>query len=184
MKSLRPSARGAWVKTLPLDLADPEHPKPGKPEPFLQMPAAEFFGNFSPNGRWMAYSSDESGQPEIYVRPFPGPGGKWQISAGGGSVPVWSHNGRELFYATLENRIMVTEYIAQGDSFTYTKPRLWSDKQINSSGGNRFYDLHPDGKRFAIFPNLETADEKQGNLHATFLLNFADEVRRRVPEAK
>jgi hypothetical protein len=155
----------------------------GKPEPFLRTAANEGFGTFSPDGLWMAYASDESGSTEVYVRPFPGAGGRSQISTGGGSVPIWSRDGRELFYATLDNRIMVTEYTARGDSFSHTKPRLWSDQQIFTPGGRRYFDLHPDGKCFAVFPRPESS-EKPGNLHVTFLLNFFDEVRRRAPADK
>ena len=169
------------ILTLPLDMSDSEHPKPGKPESFLSTPAAESFGIFSPDGRWIAYASDESGQPEVYVRPFPGPGGKWQISTGGGLVSVWSRDGHELFYVSLDDRIMVADYTAKGDSFSYSKPRLWSDMQIFEAGGRRFFDLAPDGKRFAVFPRPDLSEEKQGNVHITFLLNFPDELRRRVP---
>jgi serine/threonine-protein kinase len=170
-----------WI--LPLDLSDAERPKPGKPEPFLRTPANEAFSAFSPDGHWIAYTSDETGQIEVYVRPFPGPGGKWQVSTGGGSVPIWSNDGRELFYASLDERIMVTEYVVKGDSFSNTKPRLFSDIQINDNG-NRYFDVHPDGKRFAVFPRLEAGTEKQGNLHITFMLNFADELRRIAPISK
>ncbi len=70
-----------------------------KAQPFLQTPAIEGGAQFSPDGRWMAYVSDESGRPEIYVQPYPGPGGKWQVSTEtGGQEPVWNRNGRELFY--------------------------------------------------------------------------------------
>jgi Tol biopolymer transport system component len=105
--------------TLPLDVSDPEHPKPGKPELFLRTPFDEREPAFSPGGRWIAHTSSESGRYEVYVRPFPGPGGKWQISTGGGLLPIWSRNGRELFYETLtpDNRIMVSTYTAKADSF-------------------------------------------------------------------
>lgn len=93
--------------------------------------------------------------------------------------PVWSRDGRQILYVTSDNRIMVTEYVAKGESFSYAKPRLWSDKQILPNG-NRYLDLHPDGKRFAVFPQPDVK-EKQGSVHVTFLLNFFDEVRRRVP---
>ena len=117
--------------TLPLDTSDPDHPKPGKPEPFLGTPSDENVPMFSPDGRWIAYRSNESGTDEIYVRPFPaGRGGKWQISTGGGLYPIWSNNGRELFYETPDYRIMVVDYTVSGDSFVPGKPRLWSDKQI------------------------------------------------------
>ena len=168
--------------TLPLDLTDPEHPKAGKPEVFLRTPANEDRARFSPDGRWMAYVSDESGTREVYVRPFPGPGGKWQISSGGATGgPVWSRDGRQLFYGNPEFKIMVSDYTAKGDSFSYSKPRVWADVALNGGNGlNPYFDIAPDGKRFAVIPKADAAQEKQGNLHATFLLNFADEVRRRV----
>jgi len=116
--------------TLPLDLTDPDHPKPGKPEPFLLTPANESVPRFSPDGRWIAYRSDESGNPEIY-RPFPaGVGGKWQISSGGGLYAFWSSNDREIFYETADNRIMVVDYTVDGASFVPSKPRVWFDKPL------------------------------------------------------
>src|SRR5262249_44958019 len=78
-----------------------------KPQPFLQTPANEGGPTFSPDGRWLAYQSDESGRWEIYVRPFPSPGGKVQISTEGGAEPVWARNGRELFYRN-GRKMMVT----------------------------------------------------------------------------
>jgi len=114
--------------TLPLDISDPDRPKPGKPEPFLRTPAAELGPAFSPDGRWIAYRSNESGSDEIYVRPFPGPGGKWQVSTVGGSSPFWSRNGRELFYEASDRRIMVLEYTVEGNSFMPGTPRVWSDR--------------------------------------------------------
>jgi len=107
---------------------------------------------FSPDGRWLAYQSDESGNNEVYVRPFPGPGGKWQISTGGGESPKWSRNGKEFFYVTPDNKIMVSTYTASGDSFHADKPQLWSPGQFSSIYGAAAYsfDPHPDGKRFAV----------------------------------
>jgi len=95
--------------------------------------------------------SCESGRNEVYVRPFPGPGGIWQIS-NAGQLPVWSRNRRELFFENLDNRIMVTDYTATGESFVARKALPWSDRQLQSVGGPLNYDLAPDGKRFAIFP--------------------------------
>jgi Tol biopolymer transport system component/DNA-binding winged helix-turn-helix (wHTH) protein len=101
---------GQDLWTLPLDLSDSERPKPKKPELFLQTRFNEFLPAFSPDGHWIAYRSDESGTVEIYVQPFPGPGGKRQISIGGGIYPIWSSNGRELLYETPDNRIMSVSY--------------------------------------------------------------------------
>ena len=88
------------VWTLPLDTTDPDHPKPGKPEPFANTSANEIQPAFSPDGRWLAFASDESGIHEIYVRPFPpdAGGGRWQISSGGGKMPAWAAGGREAVF--------------------------------------------------------------------------------------
>jgi Tol biopolymer transport system component/predicted Ser/Thr protein kinase len=170
--------------TLPLGVSDPEHPKPGKPELFLRTPFDEREPAFSPDGRWIAYSSAESGRFEVYVRPFPGGNsgsGKWQISTGGGRHPIWSRDGRELFYETSDNRIMAASYTAKADTFAADKPRLWSNTQIREPAGIWNLDLAPDGKRFAVFPRPEATGEQKGSVHVTVLLNFFDELRRRVP---
>jgi Tol biopolymer transport system component len=170
--------------TLPLDVSDPDHPKVGKPKLFLRTPSNEVYPGVSPDGRWIAYASDESGRYELYVRPFPGPGGKWQVSNAGGNLPIWSRNGRELFFENPDNRIMVTDYELKNESFVADKPRLWSDQQLHGVSGTPHYDLAPDGKRFAIFPELNAPPEEKGAVHMTFLLNFFDELRRRVPVSK
>jgi serine/threonine-protein kinase len=153
-----------------------DHPKAGKPEPFLQTAFTENWPVISPDGRWLSYTSDESGSSEIYVRPFPGPGGKWQVSSGSsqGQQPVWSKKAPELFYTTSEG-IMVVTYRANGDAFELGKSRLWAAKK-----GLIWYDLAPDGKRFAIGQPVAIPEVKP-DTHVTFLLNFFDELRRRVP---
>jgi hypothetical protein len=119
----------------------------------------------------------------VYVRPFPGPGGKWQISSGGGNLPIWSSTARQLFYQTLDAYIMVADYTVEGDSFIAEKPRLWSDTPIRNLGIVNS-DLAADGKRFAVFPPSEPNAEDKGAAHVTFLLNFFDELRRSVPAGK
>ncbi len=176
------------IWTVTLDVSDPDHPKPGKPELFLDTQNNERYPAVSPDGRWIAYESDESGIYEVYVRPFPPPlggaGGKWQISTTGGTLPIWSRNGRELFFENPDNRIMVTDYEVKNESFDAGKPRLWSDQRLQDVGGLQNYDLAPDGKRFAILPEFESPAEGKGNIHLTFLLNFFDELRRRAPASK
>jgi serine/threonine-protein kinase len=136
---------------------------------------------FSPDGRWIAYRSNESGSPEIYVRPFPtASGGRWQISIGGGIYALWSNNGRELFYETADNRIMMVDYTVDGASFVPGKPRLWSDRQLFYTGTSNL-DVAPGGKRFAVFSIPETAPREKGSVHVTMLLHFFDELKRRLP---
>lgn len=167
--------------TLPLDLTDPDHPRPGKPEPFLRTPSDETVPRFSPDGRWIAYRSNESGSNEIYVRPFPNAsGGRWQVSSGGGLYALWSKNGRELFYETADNRIMVVDYSVNGGSFVPGKPRLWLDKQLFYAGTSNL-DLAPDGKRFAVLALPEALPGEKGTAHFTMLFNFFDELKRRIP---
>jgi len=153
--------------------------KPGPAKPFLNTPSNEFYPAFSPDGRWLAYMSNESGHYEVYVRPFPGPGGKWQISTGSGVFPEWSTNGREIFYRTLENKIMVAAYTAAGDSFRAEKPRSWSDVQIFDLGiFERNFALHPDGKRIAVLK--APAEAQSGVTTVAFIFNFSDEIRRKL----
>jgi hypothetical protein len=169
-----------------LDLTDPEHPKPGKRELFLGTAAFESQPAFSPDGHWIAYRSDASGISEVYVQGFAaGSGsstGRVQISTGGGRVPMWSSTGTELFFTTLgqPSRIMVTDYAASGDLFHPGKLRVWFEGQLFSPSAGPFLDLHPDGKRFAVFP-LPPYTEGGPSVHVTFLLNFFDELRRHVP---
>jgi serine/threonine-protein kinase len=170
--------------TLPLDFIDPDHPKPGKPELFLRTPAGEALPTFSPDGRWIAHSSNETGTTEIYVRPFPvGSGGKWQISSGGGRYAFWSKNGRELFYETTDGRIMAMDYTVNGASFVPGQARVWYEKPIFDPGAGNL-DLAPDGKRFAVLTVPEAPAGEKGTVHVTMLLNFFDEVRRRIPAGK
>jgi hypothetical protein len=173
-----------WV--LPLDVSDPDHPKPGKPEPFLRTKSSELEPVFSPDGRWIAYRSNESGVFELYVRPSQNSagGGKWQISNGGRvQHPLWPREGRQLFYQTLDNQIMVADYTVQGDSFVAGKPRLWSPAQILAPSGLYNMDVTADGKRMVVFPRPDVKEDT-GSVHVTFLLNFFDELRRRAPVAK
>ncbi len=167
--------------TLPLDLTDADHPRPGRPEPFLQTPADELLPNFSHDGRWIAYLSDESGTGEVYVRPFPdAKAGKWQVSNGGGSYTFWSKNGSQLFYESSDKRIMVVDYKVKDDVFVPSKPRVWREQPLFDSGLLNL-DLAPDGTRFAVLYSPEPPAGRKDSAHAIILLNFFEEVRRRIP---
>src|SRR5215471_755038 len=162
-------------------MADPEHPKWAGAEPFEKTRAGDIEGGFSPDGRWIAYRSSASGVMELYVRPFKG-SGKWQISSGGGVMhPRWSPAGNQLFYETLDGHIMVANYSVQSDSFIASKPRLWSQAAILIPSGAYNMDVAPDGKRVIAFAKHEPALDHGGAVNFTVLLNFFDELRRRIP---
>lgn len=173
------SETGADLMILPMQRNQESGWTPGNPTVFLNSSFVEREPMFSPDGRWLAYTSDESGRNEVYVRPFPGPGGKWEISRGGGSFPTWSRTRRELFYG-VNGRIMVAPFAVEGDSFRAEKPRLWSESRYTVRGQTRMFDLHPDGERFALAPVAEAAGgPKQNNV--VFIFDFFDELRRIAP---
>ena len=175
---------GTDLWTLPLE-SDSSGLRAGKPEAFLQTPAVERHPAFSRDGRWLAYDSNESGTTQVYVRAFPGKGGKWQISNGNGIYAEWSRSGRELFFRTDDNHIMVAAFTVKGDSFVADKPRVWSEKRIANSGpAGTNYDVAPDGKRIAALMPVDAPDAQQSQNHVVFLENFFDELRRRALAGK
>ena len=156
----------------------------GKAEMFLEEPFATRRRRpmFSPDGRWLAYESNESGANEVYVQAFPDRHGKQQISSGVGTYPAWSRTGHELFfYDGVQHRLMVASYREQGDSFVAEKPRTWSTKGPAHFGTTRSYDPAPDGKQIVALMSADTPQEPHAGV--IFLLNFFDELRRRVPLA-
>jgi len=176
------TANDIWI--LPLDTTDPDHPKPGKPELFVGTPGNDVGPAFSPDGRWIAYASDESGSFHVYVRPSgasSGSGGKWQISTAPGRFPMWSPNRKELFFVSMDGHIQVAEYTVNGEAFVPGKPRQWCETPVSAVANNPNLDLAPDGKRFVAFPASEGGGADKASLHVTFLLNFFDELRRRMP---
>jgi Tol biopolymer transport system component len=173
-------ATGYDLSTIPLE-NDTAGLRPGKPEFFLQTPANERQDSFSPDGRWLAYSSDESGTYQVYVRAFPDKGGKWQISNGGGVFPIFARNNRDLFYRTEDNQVMAVAYTVKDDVFVAEKPRVFSEKRLANIGANSNYDVAPDGKRIAALMPAEVPQGQQAETHVIFLENFFDELRRRVP---
>ncbi|MGA8593413.1 MAG: hypothetical protein WB676_01605 [Bryobacteraceae bacterium] len=159
--------------------------KLGKGEPFVAAPFAVGQPAFSSDGRWLAYSSNETVTYQVYVRPFPGPGGKSPISTGGGRFPIWSRKARKLFLLGPDGRITMVGYTATGDSFVAGKPEVWSRKSLLVLVGARPYDLAPDDKRFAVvlYPDGTAEQEAKPVTSVTVILNFFDELRRRVPAA-
>jgi serine/threonine-protein kinase len=154
----------------------------GNPEVFLRKSAAELNPSFSPDGKWLAYTSDESGSYQVYVRAFPDRVEKRQISNDGGDYPMWSRSGRELFFESEDNRIMVASYTVQGDKFFPAKPRLWSEKALaNTVNFRKNVDLAPDGKRVVALMSTEGLEKQPSQHDVVFLENFFDELRRRAP---
>jgi serine/threonine protein kinase len=119
-----------------------------KPFPFTQSSFSEYDASLSPDGRWLAYLSDESGKEEVYVAPFPGPGGKWQVSIAEGDRPRWRADGKELFYLDNSDRIMVAEVDGSGTDFKVgaVKPLF----QTRPSRPGNVYDVSADGQKFLV----------------------------------
>ncbi len=151
----------------------------GRVTPFLNSPFSEKFPEFSPDGRWIAYTSDESNRNEVYVRPFPGPGLKQQISSDGGTEPLWARDGKQLFYRNQQSQFWVVDVRTEG-GFATSRPRLLFEKLGFSSGDPiRDYDLSLDGKRFLMVK----LDQRNPTPVTEMILvqNWFEELKRLVP---
>ena len=151
-----------------------------KVQPFVQTRFWEVAPQFSPDGRWVTYRSDESGRSEIYVRPYPGPGAKWQISTDGGSEPVWNPSGRELFYRN-GNTMMAVD-IATSPTFMAGRPTpLFSGNYVPAiTTGYPNYDVSGDGQRFLMVqPDLQ---RPAAPTQIVMVFNWFEEVQRLLPE--
>ena len=144
--------------------------------PLLQSRFNEIGPRFSPDGHWFAYASDESGKYEVYVQPYPGPGGKWQISTEGGTEPVWARDG-ELFYRNGE-KMMVVQTVVK-PSFSAGTPKVLFEGRYASYQTLPDYDVTPDGQRFLF---LKTGDE--GRAEISVVVNWPEELRQKVPTDK
>jgi serine/threonine-protein kinase len=156
--------------------------KAGKPEPFIQTPAHERDAAFSPDGRWLAYISTESGAYEVYVRAFPGSSTaastKWQLSNGGGFNPVWARNSRQLFYRSPQNRVILVDYKTAQDSFIPEKPRIWADTQVYNGGMMPTFDVSPDGKRIAVVRTIEDPKPQTKRHNVTLVTNWTSTLKK------
>ncbi len=147
--------------------------------PFLQTKFGESAARFSPDGRWVVYQSNESGPVEIFVRPYPGPGGKWQISTEGGDEPCWSRSGRELFYWQGGDKMMVVD-VETKPTFRAGRARTLFEGRYLSHGVN-YYDVTSDGTRFLM---IKEDPAESGPAQVKVVLNWFEEVKRRIPGAK
>jgi serine/threonine-protein kinase len=151
-------------------------------KPFLQTKFSEDNPFFSPDGRWLAYKSNESGRLEVYVQPFPGPGGKWQISDGGAdNVIGWTRSGRELFY-TNGNKLLAVDVNPSRDrngapGFSAGRPHVLFDG-VGWAGG---IGVAPDGQRFLMSQPVEP---EQPATQINVVLNWFEELRRKAPAAR
>jgi eukaryotic-like serine/threonine-protein kinase len=153
-----------WV--LPFEVAE-------EPIPFLQSPAVLGSPALSPDGKWIAYDSNESGRSEIYVRPFPGPGGKWQISSAGGTRPRWRNDGREIFYFDYEGTIKSAEV-----SMKESTIEIESDRPLFTTKANiRFgtYDITSDGKLFVVNSVIKSYEDEL----ITLIVNWNSNGRKK-----
>jgi serine/threonine-protein kinase len=176
----RPTSWSPDGKTLLL-----ESPRPGndilaltmegtnQPEPLLATPSGESNGTLSPDGRWLAYMSDESGRYEVYVRPFPDVNnGKWLISTDGGSTPLWTRGGRELVYRSGTKLMSVP--VAVGTSFKAGRPEELWDRTYVARTPLRDFDVSADGERFLFF-------REEGAVAVVLVQNWSEELKAKVP---
>jgi len=171
--------RDIWV--MRMGDSSPGSGQIGKAQPFLRTPFNETSPRFSPDGRWLAYYSNESGRFEIYVQPYPGPGGKWQISTEGGTEAVWNRNGRELFYRSGDKMMAVD--IATQPGFAAGKPRmLFEGRYEEAPFPIPNYDVSPDGQRFLMLKPAEQAQAAQTQINV--VLNWFEELKEKVPTGK
>jgi len=144
-----------------------------KPMPVVQTPFREHDAVFSPDGRWIAYTSDESGRDEVYVAPFPGLGRKWQVSTSGGVLPRWPGTGSEVFFDGPGERIMAAAVSAHDDTFQagQTQPLF----EIRPQRPGTFFDVTPDGRQFLV----NTAAQVQNSTPMTLVVNWPADLRKK-----
>lgn len=141
----QPGGTGVWLMRLDGDRT---------PRPFFQDPSGESDAQISPDGRWIAYQVLVSSRQEIYVTPFPGPGARLQVSTDGGTEPLWSRDGRELFFQNGAQLMAVS--VAQGATFSAGTPRVVHEGRfLKTTNGNTCWSITPDGKRFLRIQSVE-----------------------------
>ena len=150
------------------------------PRPLLAEPYSESNGVVSPDGRWLAYQSNESGRDEIYVRPFPDVrSGRWQVSSGGGTRPLWNRNGQELFYY-LAPGVIWSVPVVPGSSFTAGTPAVVVEGAYLAPYSGRMYDVSPDGRRFLLIKQSRE-DKEPPPPQLIVVQNWVEELKRLLP---
>jgi eukaryotic-like serine/threonine-protein kinase len=165
----------AFIESKPSAERDIWVVEPGSdPSPFLVTPFDESAPAFSPDGKFLAYVSDESGRPEVYVQPYPGPGGRWLISTDGGTDPQWSAGGRELFYRSGRDVLAVT--VQTSPAFTAGVPARIFEARFDGSDAARNFDASRDGRRLVTV----RSDEAEAPLQFHAVFNWFAEIQRRT----
>jgi serine/threonine-protein kinase len=151
-------------------------------EPLMATSFSEFNPSVSPDGRWLAFESDESGRFVVYVRPFPEvQTGRWQISTAGGTRPLWSRDGRELFYLETQGRLM-SAAVENGPTFVHRTPRMVFEGGYAAPNQGRTYDVSADSQRFVMIKNATgDAGGDAAPPHINIVLNWFEELKARVP---
>ena len=166
-RSSASAASRSDVMALPVEPA-------GALAPFRATEFAEAVGSFSPDGRWVAWASNESGEFEIYVTPFPGPGRRWQVSPHGGVYPAWRRDGRELVWTQMDGMLSSAEVSADGDTFRVGPVKTLFRPSVPTPGGATV-SLSPDGQRILVAPQ---AVQKAGSL-LTLVLGWPRQLEPR-----
>jgi Tol biopolymer transport system component/tRNA A-37 threonylcarbamoyl transferase component Bud32 len=152
-----------------------------KAEMILHKEFSEAHADISPNGRWIAYESDESGRNEVYVRPFPEVNtGRWQISTEGGTRPLWARNGRELFYYVPPGVVMAVP-VVDGVSFAAGAPKVVFKGTYLAPQSGRMYDVSPDAQRFLMIKEAREDGEAPPPPQLVVVQNWFEELKRLVP---
>lgn len=168
------------LRTIPLD-AGQDTVRAGAATSLVRTHAFKTYPAVSPDGRWLAYASNESGSWEVYVRGFADTTEQVQVSRGGGRVPRWSRVSHRLYFSTDDRRIMVASYTAAGDRFTATIPHQWTPVRLADTGVLPNFDVGMDDRHIVALLPATRADASRSANHVTVVWNFPEELRQRVP---
>jgi dipeptidyl aminopeptidase/acylaminoacyl peptidase len=165
----------AFVEQSPAGSAIWILPRGGEPSAWLGSSFYESNPNFSPDGRWLAYVSDESGRSEVWLQSYPEPGTKVRVSTDGGREPVWSPDGTELFYRQGAEALMAVG-LTMTPELSVERPRLVLQENLNDERGWANYDISPDGRRFVVIHDFDVNPPS-----LVVVENWFDELQRLVP---
>jgi serine/threonine-protein kinase len=147
--------------------------------PLVKTQATEYNGIVSPDGRFFAYQSDESGRTEVYVKPFPQASEvRWQASTEGGSSPLWAPNGGELYYRNLSNAVIAVPFEINVGTWQAATPAKLIDAKYVAPTDMFNYDISPDGQRFLMFKDAGADESTSASI--IFVLNWAEELKQRL----